>query len=78
MRHVKQDALSWIRFHKAQKRKILTLGSFDIVITTFETLVRQQKKFLDVNNKEDTLFSFSWHRIVLDEGNSASPFEYRC
>ena len=45
------------------------MGSFDIVITTFETLVRQHKRHIDANKKEDTLFSFLWHRIVLDEGN---------
>jgi SNF2 family DNA or RNA helicase len=59
-----------MRFHGANKRKTLTLGSYDIIITTFETLVRQQKKYLDPNYKEDTLFKFSWHRIVLDEGIS--------
>jgi SNF2 family DNA or RNA helicase len=71
-RHLRPGALSWIRFHRAQKQKILSLGRYDIVITTFETLVRQHKAHIDVSNIEDTLLSFSWHRIVLDEGNRLS------
>jgi len=61
-----------MRFHGSSKKKTLDLGRHDIVITTFETLVRQQKKHLDTEYKEDTLFSFSWHRIVLDEGKRVS------
>ena len=57
-----------MRFHGSNKRKTLVLGNYDIVITTFETLVRQQKKYIDRKYIEDTLFNFSWHRIVLDEG----------
>jgi SWI/SNF-related matrix-associated actin-dependent regulator of chromatin subfamily A3 len=76
-RHLRPDTLTWMRFHGSQKRKVLTLGIFDIVITTFETLVRQQKKHLDPKCVEDTLFSFSWHRIILDEGKH-SPTLYRC
>ena len=72
-RHLRPDTLTWMRFHGSQKRKVLTLGIFDIVITTFETLVRQQKKHLDPKCVEDTLFSFSWHRIILDEGKHSPP-----
>ncbi|KUJ09951.1 uncharacterized protein LY89DRAFT_675458 [Mollisia scopiformis] len=69
-RHLKPDTLTWMRFHGTQKRKIWTLGNFDIVITTFETLVRQQKRHEDTEIREETLFSFSWHRIVLDEAHT--------
>jgi len=44
------------------------LGQFDIVITTFETLASEQKNHLNPKYIKDTLFSFFWHRIVLDEG----------
>jgi SWI/SNF-related matrix-associated actin-dependent regulator of chromatin subfamily A3 len=61
-----------MRFHGSQKRKTLSLSRYDIVITTFETLVRQLKRHENPKCIEDTLFSFSWHRIVLDEGKSAT------
>lgn len=64
-----------MRFHGSSKRKTLILGRYDIVITTFETLVRQQKKHLDPKYIEDTLFNFSWHRIVLDEGRLIRLYE---
>jgi SWI/SNF-related matrix-associated actin-dependent regulator of chromatin subfamily A3 len=44
------------------------LGGYDIVITTYETLMNQQKKHNDPAYTDTTLFSFAWHRIVLDEG----------
>jgi len=56
-----------MRFHGPQKRKTLSFSTYDIVITTYETLVSQQKKHKDPKYG-DTLFSFAWHRIVLDEG----------
>jgi len=66
-RHLKRGKLTWMRFHGPQKRKTLSFSTYDIVITTYETLVSQQKKHKDPKYG-DTLFSFAWHRIVLDEG----------
>jgi SWI/SNF-related matrix-associated actin-dependent regulator of chromatin subfamily A3 len=57
-----------MRFHGTQKKKTWALGNFDIVITTFETLVRQQKRHENPECRDETLYSFFWHRIVLDEG----------
>ncbi|TVY43285.1 putative ATP-dependent helicase [Lachnellula subtilissima] len=71
-RHLKPNTLTWTRYHGSQKRKILSLGQFDIVITTFETLAGEQKKHLDSSNIKDTLFSYFWHRVVLDEGRATA------
>jgi SNF2 family DNA or RNA helicase len=57
-----------MRFHGNTKRRTLDLARHDIVITTFETLVSEQNRDLNPEYQKDTLFSFSWHRIVLDEG----------
>jgi len=56
-----------MRFHRPQKHKLLSFSTYDIIITTYETLVSKQKKHKDLKHG-DTLFSFAWHRIVLDEG----------
>ncbi len=40
-RHLRQNSLTWMRFHGTHKRKKLIMRGFDIIITTFETLVRQ-------------------------------------
>ncbi|TVY84850.1 DNA repair protein RAD5A, partial [Lachnellula suecica] len=77
-RHLRPNSLSWIRFHGSQKRKTLSLGQFDIVMTTFETLASEQKKHLDPKYTKDTLFSFFWHRIVLDEGKLFSRADGNC
>ncbi|EXJ71754.1 uncharacterized protein A1O5_05564 [Cladophialophora psammophila CBS 110553] len=68
-RHLKPRSLSWLRFHGSQKHKLLSLGSYDIVITTYETLMGQLKKHNDPKWTDGTLFSFAWHRIVLDEAH---------
>jgi len=52
---------------------LLALGGYDIVITTYETLMGQQKKHNDPAYTDTTLFSFAWHRIVLDEGKLKQP-----
>jgi SNF2 family DNA or RNA helicase len=67
-RHLKPDSLSWFKFHTSQKRKLLSLGGYDIIITTYETLMGQMKKHNDATETGSTLFSFAWHRIILDEG----------
>jgi SWI/SNF-related matrix-associated actin-dependent regulator of chromatin subfamily A3 len=45
------------------------MGPYDIDTTTYETLMGQLKKHNDPKRTDDTLFSFAWHRIVLDEGS---------
>ncbi|KIW21375.1 hypothetical protein PV08_01955 [Exophiala spinifera] len=72
-RHLKPNSLTWYRFHSSQKRKLLALGGYDIVIATYETLMGQQKKHNDPAYTDTTLFSFAWHRIVLDEGKLKQP-----
>ncbi|EXJ84685.1 hypothetical protein A1O3_05355 [Capronia epimyces CBS 606.96] len=68
-RHLKPNTLSWFAFHGSQKRKLLSLGGYDIVITTYETLMGQLKKHNDPKRTGSTLFYFAWHRIVLDEAH---------
>ncbi|KAK5558978.1 hypothetical protein LTR46_003167 [Exophiala xenobiotica] len=68
-RHLKPNSLSWFKFHSSQKRKLLSLGGHDIIITTYETLMGQMKKHNDPAWTKSTLFSFAWHRIVLDEAH---------
>jgi hypothetical protein len=72
-RHLKPNSLSWFKFHSSQKRKLLSLGGYDIIITTYETLMGQMKKHNDPTWTNSTLFSFAWHRIVLDEGIFPAP-----
>ncbi|TVY46997.1 putative SWI/SNF-related matrix-associated actin-dependent regulator of chromatin subfamily A member 3-like [Lachnellula occidentalis] len=77
-RHLQPNTLTWMRYHGSQKRKTLSLGRFDIVITTFETLAGEQKKHLDSSNIKDTLFSYFWHRVVLDEGKATAIARASC
>lgn len=70
-RHLVPNTLSWARIHGSKKRKTTNFSQYDIIITTFETLVSENKKQQDPKSTKcckDTIFSFFWHRIVLDEG----------
>ena len=47
------------------------MGNFDIVITTYETVSQEWKKSKQSSVPlARSLFSFLWHRVVLDEGGS--------
>ena len=69
-RHLRANTLKWTRLRGPRKRKAPSLSYYDIVITTYETLVRQRKKHMDTKVFEENVYSYAWHRIVLDEGKS--------
>ncbi|KAH8587406.1 SNF2 family N-terminal domain-containing protein [Bisporella sp. PMI_857] len=68
-RHLRANTLSWMIFHGSRKKKSLSIARYDIVVTTFETLIGQQKKHNDPKHVGNTLYNFWWHRVILDEAH---------
>jgi SWI/SNF-related matrix-associated actin-dependent regulator of chromatin subfamily A3 len=75
-RHIKDDkALKVFTYHGANKAKKMTsreLGEYDVVVTSYGTLVSELFRGTKVAGKvpaADGLFSMNWRRIVLDEGH---------
>lgn len=59
---LKSGALNVKLFHGPRRiQKVNELTSYDVVITSYETLVSESKK-------DGLLFKIKFHRIVLDEG----------
>ncbi|PQE03808.1 SNF2 family domain-containing protein [Rutstroemia sp. NJR-2017a BBW] len=75
-RHIKKSkALKVFTYHGANKAKKMTsreLGEYDVVVTSYGTLVSELFHGTKVAGKvpaTDGLFSMNWRRIVLDEGH---------
>lgn len=70
-RHLHSGTTSWYVFHGCGRTKgVGLLGQFDVIITTYKTLSMEWKKYIHSHRPEESLFSLSWHRIILDEGES--------
>ena len=64
-RHLRDNTVSLGRYH-GQKRGSVDLSAFDIILTTFQIVASEWKPG---GGSTSSIFSRSWHRIVLDEGN---------
>jgi SNF2 family DNA or RNA helicase len=71
VRHFKKDSLRFSIYHgsQRQKRDAALLSSFDVVLTTYET-IRAEHVQADSPSKDGqgVIHSVIWHRVVLDEG----------
>ncbi|PQE05627.1 hypothetical protein CJF30_00007805 [Rutstroemia sp. NJR-2017a BBW] len=67
-RHLYPTSLSWCRFHGVSKPAVDQLHTFDVVITTYNTVAIHWKAFKNRSTRSPSLFSVYWHRIILDEG----------
>ena len=66
-RHLKPGAMRFIVHHGSQTQKSADLlSSFDVVLTTYETVRAEHLRFLGGGRSE--FHKIYWHRIVLDEG----------
>ena len=66
-RHLKPGAMRFIVHHGSQRRKSANLlSSFDVVLTTYETVRAEHLQLL--GGGRSAFHTISWHRIVLDEG----------
>ena len=66
-RHLKPGAMRFIVHHGSQRRKNADpLSSFDVVLTTYETVRAEHLQSL--GGGRSAFHTISWHRVVLDEG----------
>ncbi|KAI0376507.1 SNF2 family N-terminal domain-containing protein [Hypomontagnella monticulosa] len=65
-RHTHKGKLTWRRHHGQSRFGTQTSPYPDIVITTYQTVQSEYKRR---NQRPSTLFSYHWHRIILDEAH---------
>ena len=63
---MERDEISFYRYH-GYHREAELLSEHDIVATTYNTVASEYKR---KRGGAKNVFSFHWHRIILDEGMS--------
>jgi SWI/SNF-related matrix-associated actin-dependent regulator of chromatin subfamily A3 len=74
--HLRPNTLKWYVFHGQSKKEAVSLGKYDVVITTYYTISSIWRKQNRENRNSSPLFSTEWHRIVLDEGKVRGFMKY--
>lgn len=66
------DTRTLVYYGPDREKHLPTLDQYDIVITTYNVVAFEWKEYNRFNRevKSHRLLSFTWHRIVLDEGMS--------
>ncbi|KAK1978315.1 SNF2 family N-terminal domain-containing protein [Colletotrichum cereale] len=68
--HVRRGAISWYRHHdKLCATSISTLETYDVVLTTYDTVMREWKRCFSSGFQRPVLFSTTWDRLILDEAH---------
>ncbi|RDI87292.1 hypothetical protein Vi05172_g2935 [Venturia inaequalis] len=71
-RHVKPEhALRVLTYHGAKREKLdlKTISNYDVVITTYETMMSEFFASTRPVPRASGLFSITWRRLILDEGH---------
>jgi hypothetical protein len=67
--HMHSKSMKWLVYHGGKRKSMLSsLSGFNIILTTYETVVSDEKKSSHPGAAQKSLFSFAWRRIILDEG----------
>lgn len=70
--HVQPKTITWNVYHGHQRGLLIAnLHQFNIVLTTYETIVSDRKRHQRASapvSQQKTLFDIFWHRIIIDEG----------
>jgi SWI/SNF-related matrix-associated actin-dependent regulator of chromatin subfamily A3 len=72
-RHVKPEhALRVLTYHggKREKLDLKTIVNYDVVITTYETMMAEFFSSTKAVPRADGLFSVTWRRLIMDEGHT--------
>ena len=77
--HVQYKAITWHIYHgRRRKIEVAVLAGFNIVITTYETVVSEKKRASQPMAHQTNLFDVTWRRIIMDEGRPKLVFYHSC
>lgn len=67
--------MTWHVYHgPRRKSEVAHLAKFNIVLTTYETVVSDKRKASQAAAQQATLFNIKWQRIIIDEGSPKLKF----
>lgn len=67
-RHIHKGRMSYFVYHGSAKNKVSDLTNYDVVLTTYDTIMAEEGKRVAKNSVRKHLRNVDWCRIVLDEG----------
>jgi hypothetical protein len=68
LRHLRPGKLKCHIYHGQNRKGTEFLGQYDVVITTYHTVSAIWRKLNRQSGNEKSIFSLTWHRVILDEG----------
>ena len=72
--HVHAHAMNWTVFHGSNRTRLAkTFDCYDIVVSTYHTVLAEWKRSTsERSDAGQSMHTFPWHRIILDEGMDRS------
>jgi SWI/SNF-related matrix-associated actin-dependent regulator of chromatin subfamily A3 len=70
-RHLRAGVLRRHVYHGQNRTCIEFLSQYDVVITTYHTISAIWRKHGALSSSNKSIFSLTWHRVILDEGGIA-------
>jgi SWI/SNF-related matrix-associated actin-dependent regulator of chromatin subfamily A3 len=70
-RHLQHESLKIHIYHGQSRTAVEFLGHYDVIITTYHTVSAIFRKHSVQATHENSLFSLTWHRLILDEGKNS-------
>ena len=68
-RHLRSESIHYHLYHGQNRTDTESLERYDVVVTTYHTVSAIWRKLKDQRSNDKSIFSTTWHRIILDEGN---------
>ncbi|KAM3068187.1 hypothetical protein ACMFMG_011234 [Clarireedia jacksonii] len=69
LRHLRPGKLTRCIYHGQNRKGSESLGQYDVVITTYHTVSAIWRKLNGQPGNEKSIFSLTWHRVILDEAH---------
>lgn len=74
LRHLQPNTLKCFTYHGQTRKGVESLDQYDVIITTYYTLSAIWRKRAGHPEDENSIFSLTWHRVVLNEGEIIQSF----
>ncbi|KAH8749962.1 SNF2 family N-terminal domain-containing protein [Hyaloscypha finlandica] len=68
--HLRSESIHYHVYHGQNRTDTESLERYDVVVTTYHTVSAIWRKLKDQRSNDKSIFSTTWHRIILDEAHT--------